>query len=103
MKPAAITNELSAFVRKSLKTDPEAKVGVCTIRQKGDGDRAVAFALVNHVTPGDLIDMVDGLLRGARDMIANGRHPDCDNCRQNIIRIEAARSALGVEHVERTS
>ena len=76
---------------------------MCTIRQKDDGDRAVAFALVNGVTPGDLIDMVDGLLRGARDMIANGRHPDCDNCRQNIIRIEAARNALGVDQPDRAN
>lgn len=103
MKPAAITNELSAFVRRSLKADPNAKVCVGTIREKEDGSRTVAFALINDIAPGDFIDFADSLLRHARDMIANGRHPDCDNCRQNLMRIEQARAALGVEQTGQSS
>lgn len=102
MKPVAALRELSDFMRRGLKADPGAKVCVGTIREKEDGGRAVAFALLNSVDPGDLVEFADSLLRHAGEKITNGRHPDCDNCRQNIARIEAARAALGIDQPEGT-
>jgi hypothetical protein len=103
MKSTKLANELFAFIRRALKADAGATICVGAMVTKADGTRGLSWAMANSADPGEMAEFADTLLASAAKAIANGRHPDCDNCRQNIVRIEAARAALGVETRERTS
>jgi hypothetical protein len=97
MKPAALAADMAAYIRNGLKADPFARVCVALVSTRQEQSSGITFALANNADRNDMAMIADTLLRHIADEIINGAHPGCENCREQLKRLQAARAALGFE------